>query len=796
MDQEDLRLFRGRELERLLYYLHDTQSRGVLLVGDRATGKTTLLHMVEEELKGQGRAVLFVDMSRLAYRGELSAQLLEAALAAFLFREADDSRRTIRTSGGDPPLDEVAAILRDVSIRMESPVLMFDALDKSLDPLRMGAAVEELSITLDGWKFVVSSSPSGIAEIRRFARFDVVELRGITDADTFALLREYAPGLPDEVVSRITTLTSGNLLLLRLIARALQHPGSLTAASHITSLESGLKGLVDGAIEASSDPPQLSEILEELALVGGRERTSALASRLRIADEDIWRLLDTPYVHILLVLDDSARTAAFFHDAIRDLIVSHRILDRPFRLTDLNFGAEEAERDELLDKSFVRRPGMEDILDMRRSIIIGDRGSGKSAIFRKLSANTSAADDRHILEIYPVTNTSDLLHRVVANDTWMDAEALRAAWLVVVASQIALAVPGSASKRIRRNAADIRAAFGLPNERPSFVRRALLSSSRILGGTTLKFAVGPVNLEAQLPSGSDGRPGKTPVDIESFLQETDGLLRESGHRAVVMFDRIDETFKYDRPKQEAMVQALLQAERHVVSFEAIGLVVFLRTDLYELYDIQEKNKLVSSTLRLDWHEEEEWLQVLARHVLANQPFQRLAKRLHVAGDTIETRSALEVLFPREIEGQPVDRWLIDSLRNGNGQVSPRLAVLLLYLTRDLSTRPEDLVSMLPLFSADSVGKAMTKLSDLSFSEVVNDFKVAPSFVRNCRAGKLDTFALREVENLFNEAEGKKSEQVDLLERLGFLERVVQKSSSGVESLFRIPKLYTRCWDYA
>jgi len=91
---------------------------------------------------------------------------------------------------------------------------------------------------------------------------------------------------------------------------------------------------------------------------------------------------------------------------------------------------------------------------------------------------------------------------------------------------------------------------------------------------------------------------------------------------------------------------------------------------------------------------------------------------------------------------------------------------------------------------------MTKLSELSFSEVVNDFKVAPSFVLSIRAGKLNSFDLHKVEKLFDEAEGKISEQVRLLERLGFLERVVQKSGSGAKSLFRIPKLYTRCWDYS
>lgn len=73
---------------------------------------------------------------------------------------------------------------------------------------------------------------------------------------------------------------------------------------------------------------------------------------------------------------------------------------------------------------------------------------------------------------------------------------------------------------------------------------------------------------------------------------------------------------------------------------------------------------------------------------------------------------------------------------------------------------------------------MTEVSELSFSKGVNDFKVAPAFVLNCRAGKWTTFALAEVERLFQPDEGPISEQVRLLERLGFLERVVVDTGAG------------------
>jgi NACHT domain len=793
MDREELHLVPRRELAELVNFLNDTDSRGVLLLGAPGTGKSALLQMVKEELEKQGRAVFFVSFLDLRYPGELGMKILDA-IAASSFEGIRDIPRTLRTSSGPPPLDEAAEILRHAGTRMSSPVLLFDGLDESVDPLRMAAGVEELSLALDDWKLVVSSRPD-IREIRRFSRFRVIELHGFPRKDAAALLRGYTPELPEGVIAGITEAAGGNPLLLQVIGRDFERPGSLAEVPDISSLTRELEHLLNEAISTSSDPAKLSELLEALALAGGRDRVTTLAAKSRLTEKEVRRLLDAPRTRPLVVIDDSAGTAALFHTAVRDVIFSQRILTSRFRLADLKFGSAAAENDELLEESFVPRRGMDAILDQRRSIIIGDRGSGKSAIFRKLTAGTSAVDGHRRVDICPVTNAGDLLHRVVDDGAWLDADALRAGWLVVVASVVASTVPASAPKKLRRSAAGLRAAFGFPTEPASIFRRALRGASRLLGGTTLKFAVGPVNLEAQLPSGSGGRASKASVDVESFLHEADDLLHESGRRVVIMLDRIDETFKYDRPKQEKFVQAMLQAEARVSLYKCIGLAVFLRTDLFELYDIQEKNKLMSRMLTLDWSEEE-WLQVLVRRVLANEPFHPLAKRLAGADGNIETRSALEVLFPPDIEGQPVDQWLVDSLRNGNGDVSPRMAVLLLYLARDQSARPEETVTTLPLFSAEATGKAMTQLSDSSFSEVVNDFKVAPSFVLNCRAGKLDNFALNEVEKLFNATEGGISEQVSLLERLGFLERVVQESDSGVKSLFRIPKLYTRCWDHA
>lgn len=119
---------------------------------------------------------------------------------------------------------------------------------------------------------------------------------------------------------------------------------------------------------------------------------------------------------------------------VRAVIVARRLRDKPFQLADLRFGAEDAERDDLPEESFVPRQNLGSILDQRRSIVVGDRGSGKSAILRKLSAGKDE------VEIFPVANTGGLLQKI-AGTAPQDADTLRAAGRLSIAADLSLAEP-------------------------------------------------------------------------------------------------------------------------------------------------------------------------------------------------------------------------------------------------------------------------------------------------------------------------------------------------------------------
>lgn len=583
---DDLHFVERRAQAEILHYLDDSEYKGVLLFGEPGTGKTTLLRMLEDQLRQRGRAAFYISLAGLVSPAELGSIIVDAVTASS-FADIGDVTRTLRSSS-DPPLKEAADILRRASARISSPVLLFDALDESPYGPRLASAIEEFSLRLDDWKLVVSSRAPEMASTSRFSPlrgFRPVKLGNFTRDEVTELLRKYSSELSANDIDVIAR-QDPNPLAFQISVRSLQRPASSDLVRRVaggnlaprllgdlvlarTSLKSIIEQQVDQALNSSADPVKLDEMFEDIALAGGSERITTLAYKVRVTEQEVRDLLSTSDVLPLLLFGDLTGTSALFHHLVSEIILARRILASPFRLIDLRFGAEEAERDYLLDESFVQPLGMRAIVDQRRSIVIGDRGSGKSAIFHKLASGAFAPDDGRPIEVCAVTDTGDLLHRVVDGDAWLDADALLAAWRVVVASVVASAVPASAPARLRRNAADLRSAFGVDAEPASLARRVGRVTSRLLGGTTLNFAVGPVNLQAKLPSGVGVRPGRASMDVGSFLKDADNFLHQSGRHVMVMFDRIDETFKYDRVKQEALVQALLQAEARVSLLDCI-----------------------------------------------------------------------------------------------------------------------------------------------------------------------------------------------------------------------------------
>jgi hypothetical protein len=306
----------------------------------------------------------------------------------------------------------------------------------------------------------------------------------------------------------------------------------------------------------------------------------------------------------------------------------------------------------------------------------------------------------------------------------------------------------------------------------------------------IAFTVGPVKIEPGWTT-EHARSGQhSALEIGDFLKLTDDILVQHGLRLLIVVDQVDELYKYDRKEQEAMVQGLFLAESYLSQTRNMRLIVLLRTDLFGVYDIQEKNKFVSRTVHLRWAWPDLVLQLL-RRTYANDVLQAVSAKLSKHGLTVQTTELhLRFLFPETVEGVATDEWLSESLQNGKSEIAPRQIILFLNF---LKQRAPQQRSHVPIFTEEELIHAMADVSESAFQEVVSDFRVAITFVRNCRAAKLSAFKLDDVDELFDLSEGPISVQVELLDRLGFLAREPVEENGKLTVQFRIPGLFTRCW---
>jgi hypothetical protein len=107
---------------------------------------------------------------------------------------------------------------------------------------------------------------------------------------------------------------------------------------------------------------------------------------------------------------------------------------RPLDLSELQFGAPSAERDIVsgLADYFVESQAFTNIASGAKRILTGNRGAGKSAIFKML-ANQERLAGNVVIELAPENYAYDLLSGTLAAESdgsWAKSGAYAAAWSI------------------------------------------------------------------------------------------------------------------------------------------------------------------------------------------------------------------------------------------------------------------------------------------------------------------------------------------------------------------------------
>jgi energy-coupling factor transporter ATP-binding protein EcfA2 len=396
----------------------------VLIVGVAGSGKTTLLKVLAEEWARSDRKVIFLSLDR-ADQGEDIIRLLRRHLAEYSALARDEDVAVIAGSSR-------SALRATINLIESAPpelLIVFDGLDGMAEQSQVIQLLESLPTSVRV-KIVVSSRFQPAISSRIFR--SVFQIPVFTEAEVAEFIRQSGgPALDEWAVDYITRTSQGLPLLISPLLNFVRREGFSSTLSATDSIQALVMRLVNRTL-GDADPGTREEYFRALTSL------AVLNRPIHASEYPASALLKMGSSGLLTL---PTETGIFFaHASITEAVLSYAGLttdSADYSLSSLKFGAEEAERDSLLSNSFILLPEFSDVLFGRKNIVIGDRGTGKSAMFSHLSMPIQSGAVGKVL-IKPLTHPADMLRRLEANGSQLgNADQFRAGWLTLVAYCIA-----------------------------------------------------------------------------------------------------------------------------------------------------------------------------------------------------------------------------------------------------------------------------------------------------------------------------------------------------------------------
>ncbi|MCI5147183.1 MAG: hypothetical protein D3923_17065, partial [Candidatus Electrothrix sp. AR3] len=104
-------------------------------------------------------------------------------------------------------------------------------------------------------------------------------------------------------------------------------------------------------------------------------------------------------------------------------------------LKKLNFGPPAAERDDNLTKYFVQSESFNRLYNLEKHIALGNRGSGKTAIFEMIAQKAKINNKKTVIKLFPEDYSYEILDEVLKSEvegSWAKQNAYAAAWKYVL----------------------------------------------------------------------------------------------------------------------------------------------------------------------------------------------------------------------------------------------------------------------------------------------------------------------------------------------------------------------------
>lgn len=456
-----------------------------------------------------------------------------------------------------------------------------------------------------------------------------------------------------------------------------------------------------------------------------------------------------------------------------------------------------AEHDEALANYFVETDTFDRVIKNNGDVIAGDKGTGKTALFRILKDRFAEYPELNHVEVVSAFNPAGtpIFQRLMEAGE-LDESQYIGIWKTYVfslAGNWLLDFYGEARPEslpelekvlhhsgLRVQDATPQTAFA---RLISFFRPQAVETSTTFTQEGIPIFAGKMTFQKTSP------PETEPQRIMRFddaLRVLDRCLREAEVTLWLVFDRLDEAFQAHPDVERPALRALLRAYLDMQELTQVGLKLFVRNDLFARIiegGFVNLTHVNARRIPITWEDDDLYL-LLFRRLIESEKF-RAATGFHA--DT-SPDDVFGYVFPPKVDQsskRPTTwNWILTRIRDGNNVKSPRNLVDLISRAIEAQKRREaqNARSITPgnhLITGDALKRAHEELSKDRVEDTLlaEAGEASAKAIRAFEGGKAEhnDESLRE---LFGE---KTTETVKRLVSLGFLE--------PFGKTFKVPPLY-------
>lgn len=294
-------------------------------------------------------------------------------------------------------------------------------------------------------------------------------------------------------------------------------------------------------------------------------------------------------------------------------------------LRTFQVGEMDAKQDFIIDNPLLvcEIPPIKEILESRRSLIVGAAGTGKSAVFRLLKNGKLEFKNKSnalqltipIEEELQYQTIHEQLLPFINSHIKVESTKYRIIWEIFLIFRIINNLHqrfDSLSEELEKHKKLFDKSFGRESNLEKLFH--LLKSTKSTVSFKLENSFGQLSpgvFYSVEPSDADSSSSKELdiplINIDSIKEDIYTFLKTNGTHIYVLIDKLDEFVigqSYDI--QKLIIQGLLESERSYLNFSNISFKIFLREDIFNRLNFStlDFSKTKSRMVRLEWDHED------------------------------------------------------------------------------------------------------------------------------------------------------------------------------------------------